>query len=54
MKNKDYNDGIFCTSKYLLISCGFNHYYHSTKAKFEKIIHKVIESYDPLYKYLLK
>ena len=31
------NEGIFYTSKYPLISCGFNAYYHLTKDKFEKI-----------------
>ena len=38
IKNNDYdNEGIFYTSKYPLISCGFNAYYHLTKDKFEKI-----------------
>ena len=31
------NEGIFYTSKYPSISCGFNPYYHLTKDKFEKI-----------------
>ena len=31
------NEGIFYTSKYPLMSCGFNPYYHLTKDKFEKI-----------------
>ena len=31
------NEGIFYTSKYPLISCGFNSYYHLTKDEFEKI-----------------
>ena len=31
------NEGIFYTSKYPLISCGFNTYYHMTKDEFEKI-----------------
>ena len=31
------NEGIFYTSKYPLISCGFNAYYHMTKDEFEKI-----------------
>ena len=31
------NEGIFYTSKYPLISLGFNAYYHLTKDKFEKI-----------------
>ena len=38
IKNNNYNnEGIFYTSKYPLISCGFNAYYHLTKDKFEKI-----------------
>ena len=38
IKNDDCdNEGIFYTSKYPLISCGFNVYYHLTKDKFEKI-----------------
>ena len=38
IKNNDCdNEGIFYTSKYPLISCGFNPYYHMTKDKFEKI-----------------
>ena len=38
IKNNDCdNEGIFYTSKYPLISCGFNAYYHLTKDKFEKI-----------------
>ena len=31
------NEKIFYTSKYPLISCGFNTYYHLTKDEFEKI-----------------
>ena len=31
------NEGIFYTSKYPLISCGFNSYYYLTKDEFEKI-----------------
>ena len=31
------NEGIFYTSKYPLISLGFNSYYHLTKDGFEKI-----------------
>ena len=31
------NEGIFYTSKYPLISLGFNAYYHKTKDEFEKI-----------------
>ena len=31
------NEGIFYTSKYPLISCGFNPYYHFTKDEFKKI-----------------
>ena len=53
IKNKDFNDGIFYTSKYPLISCGFNHYYHSTKAKFEKIKNNVIDPYEYEYEELL-
>ena len=34
------NEGIFYTSKYPLMSCGFNHYYHLAKDKFEKIRNK--------------
>ena len=42
IKNNDCeNEGIFYTSKYPLISCGFNFYYHLTKDKFEKIKNKV-------------
>ena len=38
IKNNDCNnEGIFYISKYPLISCGFNAYYHLTKDKFEKI-----------------
>ena len=38
IKNNNYNnEGIFYTSKYPLISCGFNTYYHLTKDEFEKI-----------------
>ena len=40
------NEGIFYTSKYLLISCGFNSYYHLTKDKFEKIKNKVTVQYE--------
>ena len=41
IKNNNYNnEGIFYTSKYPLISCGFNPYYHLTKDKFEKIKNK--------------
>ena len=36
-KNNCDNEGIFYTSKYPLISCGFNAYYHLTKDEFEKI-----------------
>ena len=35
--NECNNEGIFYTSKYPLISSGFNSYYHLTKDKFEKI-----------------
>ena len=45
----------FYTSKYLLISCGFNAYYHLTKDKFEKIKNKVIVQHENnLYDELLK
>ena len=38
IKNNDHNnEGIFYTSKYPLISLGFNSYYHLTKDEFEKI-----------------
>ena len=38
IKNNEYdNKGIFYTSKYPLMSLGFNAYYHLTKDKFEKI-----------------
>ena len=40
------NEGIFYTSKYPLISCGLNSYYHLTKDKFEKIKNKVIVQYE--------
>ena len=40
------NEGIFYTSKYPLISCGFNAYYHLTKDKFEKIKNKAIVQYE--------
>ena len=45
INNKDSKDVIYYTGKYPLISAGFNHYYHWTKSKFEKIKHKVIEPY---------
>ena len=40
------NEGIFYTSKYPLLSCGFNSYYHLTNDKFEKIKNKVIVQYE--------
>ena len=47
------NEGIFYTSKYPLISCGFNSYYHMTKDKFEKIKSK--DKYENnVYEELLK
>ena len=46
------NEGIFYTSKYPLISCGFNSYYHLTKDKFEKINKDKYE--NNVYKELLK
>ena len=56
IKNNDCNnEGIFYTSKYPLISCGFNPYYHLTKDKFEKIKNKVIVQYENnVYEELLK
>ena len=46
------NEGIFYTSKYPLISCGFNPYYHLTKDKFEKINKNKYE--NNVYEELLK
>ena len=46
------NEGIFYTSKYPLISCGFNSYYHLTKDNFQKI--KVDENENDVYDELLK
>ena len=46
------NEGIFYTSKYPLISLGFNSYYHLTKDNFQKI--KVDENENNVYKELLK
>ena len=47
------NEGIYYTSKYPLMSCGFNHYYHLTKDKFEKIRNK--DQYENnVYEELLK
>ena len=50
------NEGIFYTSKYPLISCGFNSYYHLTKDKFEKINKDKYENnvYDELLKFYYK
>ena len=50
------NEGIFYTSKYPLISCGFNYYYHLTKDKFEKINTDKYENdmYDELLKFYYK
>ena len=50
------NEGIFYTSKYPLISCGFNSYYHITKDKFEKINKDKYENnvYDELLKFYYK
>ena len=50
------NEGIFYTSKYPLISCGFNSYYHMTKDKFEKINKDKYENnvYDELLKFYYK
>ena len=47
IKNNNFdNEGIFYTSKYPLISCGFNSYYHLTKDEFEKIKNKVTDQYE--------
>ena len=57
IKNNDCNnEGIFYTSKYPLISCGFNSYYHMAKDKFEKIKNKDEENnvYDELLKFYYK
>ena len=50
------NEGIFYTSKYPLISCGFNSYYHMTKDKFEKINKDKYENniYEELLKFYYK
>ena len=50
------NEGIFYTSKYPLISCGFNSYYHLTKDKFEKINKDKYENnvYEELLKFYYK
>ena len=50
------NEGIFYTSKYPLISCGFNPYYHLTKDKFEKINKDKYENnvYEELLKFYYK
>ena len=53
INNRISNDAIFYTSKYPLIYAGFIHYYHSTKSKFEKMKHKVIEPYRYEYEELL-
>ena len=47
------NEDIFYTSKYPLISLGFNAYYHMTKNKFEKI-KKADEDENNVYDELLK
>ena len=57
IKNNDCdNEGIFYTSKYPLISLGFNAYYHMTKDKFEKINKDKYENnvYDELLKFYYK
>ena len=46
------NEGIFYTSKYPLISCGFNAYYHLTKDKFEKMYEN--DMHDELLKFYYK
>ena len=48
------NEGIFYTSKYPLISCGFNSYYHMTKNKFEKINKYENNVYEELLKFHYK
>ena len=50
------NEGIFYTSKYPLISCGFNAYYHLTKDEFEKINNDKYENdiSDELLKFYYK
>ena len=50
------NEGIFYTSKYPLMSLGFNAYYHLTKDKFEKINKDKYENdiYDELLKFYYK
>ena len=50
------NEGVFYTSKYPLISLGFNSYYHLTKDKFEKINKDKYENdmYDELLKFYYK
>ena len=57
IKNIDCDiEGIFYTSKYPLISCGFNPYYHLTKDKFEKINKNKYENnvYEELLKFYYK
>ena len=56
IKNNNCNNGIFYTSKYPLISCGFNIYYHKTKDEFEKINKDKYENdiYDELLKFYYK
>ena len=50
IKNNDFNnEGIFYTSKYPLLSLGFNAYYHITKDKFEKIKDKVVDKNEKMY-----
>ena len=52
IKNNDCNnEGIFYTSKYPLMSCGFNSYYHLTKDKFEKTI--IVQYENNVYEELL-
>ena len=56
-KNNDHNnEGIFYTSKYPLISLGFNSYYHLTKDEFEKINKGKYENnvYEELLKFYYK
>ena len=57
IKNNDCNnEGIFYTSKYPLISLGFNTYYHKTKDEFEKINKDKYENnvYEELLRFYCK
>ena len=56
IKNNNCDNGIFYTSKYPLISLGFNAYYHMTKDEFEKINKDKYENnvYEELLKFYYK